>query len=304
MTKSKPSRMPVLFVGHGSPMNAIEDNPWSRGFRQLADLDPDTQGHSLRVSALVRARDVHDRQCQARNDSRLRRIPQGALREAVPGARRPGAGQTRNRAPRRTACQGQHRLGSRPRDLERPGPTSTSSRHPGRAAGDRRRAATRRASGAGPIPGAASRRGGPVDGKRKRDPQPSLCDAQQFYRRSRRPPPGRPRSTPTCSMRQNNTMEWRSSGPLKATPVECPIRPSITFCRYSTPWALPTATIPCAFRLRASTSDPCRCVRSSSAEASSQSYRMVTSTFTRLRKNRNPPAPAKETFESMWPAEV
>jgi 4,5-DOPA dioxygenase extradiol len=33
-------RMPVLFVGHGSPMNAIEDNAWSRGFRGLASLIP------------------------------------------------------------------------------------------------------------------------------------------------------------------------------------------------------------------------------------------------------------------------
>jgi len=30
------ARQPVLFVGHGSPMNAIEDNAWSRGFRALA----------------------------------------------------------------------------------------------------------------------------------------------------------------------------------------------------------------------------------------------------------------------------
>jgi 4,5-DOPA dioxygenase extradiol len=29
-------RMPVLFVGHGSPMNAIEDNAWSRGWAQAA----------------------------------------------------------------------------------------------------------------------------------------------------------------------------------------------------------------------------------------------------------------------------
>jgi len=29
-------RTPVIFVGHGSPMNAIEDNPWSRGFAALA----------------------------------------------------------------------------------------------------------------------------------------------------------------------------------------------------------------------------------------------------------------------------
>ena len=34
------SRMPVLFVGHGSPMNAIEDNQWSRGFKELAALVP------------------------------------------------------------------------------------------------------------------------------------------------------------------------------------------------------------------------------------------------------------------------
>lgn len=27
--------MPVLFLGHGSPMNAIEDNPWSRAWRDL-----------------------------------------------------------------------------------------------------------------------------------------------------------------------------------------------------------------------------------------------------------------------------
>jgi 4,5-DOPA dioxygenase extradiol len=32
--------MPVLFVGHGSPMNAIEDNVWSRAFRALAGLLP------------------------------------------------------------------------------------------------------------------------------------------------------------------------------------------------------------------------------------------------------------------------
>ncbi len=34
------TRMPVLFVGHGSPMNAIEDNAWSRAHAALADLVP------------------------------------------------------------------------------------------------------------------------------------------------------------------------------------------------------------------------------------------------------------------------
>ena len=32
------SRMPVLFVGHGSPMNAIEDNVYSRGLNLEANL--------------------------------------------------------------------------------------------------------------------------------------------------------------------------------------------------------------------------------------------------------------------------
>ena len=39
MTAGTP-RLPVLFVGHGSPMNAIDDNAWSRGFRALAATLP------------------------------------------------------------------------------------------------------------------------------------------------------------------------------------------------------------------------------------------------------------------------
>jgi 4,5-DOPA dioxygenase extradiol len=36
--------MPVLFVGHGSPMNALEDNAWSRAFRALARELPQPSG--------------------------------------------------------------------------------------------------------------------------------------------------------------------------------------------------------------------------------------------------------------------
>jgi len=45
------SRMPVLFVGHGSPMNAIEDSQWSRGFRAMASLVPAHVKAILCVSA-------------------------------------------------------------------------------------------------------------------------------------------------------------------------------------------------------------------------------------------------------------
>lgn len=34
------TRMPVVFVGHGSPMNAIEDNEYSRTWRSLAERIP------------------------------------------------------------------------------------------------------------------------------------------------------------------------------------------------------------------------------------------------------------------------
>ncbi len=32
--------MPALFVGHGSPMNAIEDNEYTRGWREIAARIP------------------------------------------------------------------------------------------------------------------------------------------------------------------------------------------------------------------------------------------------------------------------
>jgi 4,5-DOPA dioxygenase extradiol len=38
------SRLPALFVGHGSPMNAIEDNPWNRAWRSAAASVPRPKG--------------------------------------------------------------------------------------------------------------------------------------------------------------------------------------------------------------------------------------------------------------------
>jgi 4,5-DOPA dioxygenase extradiol len=50
LTTGAGGRLPVLFVGHGSPMNAIEDNEWSQGFSALAALLPRPQA-ILSVSA-------------------------------------------------------------------------------------------------------------------------------------------------------------------------------------------------------------------------------------------------------------
>ena len=48
--KAATRRMPVVFVGHGSPMNAVEDNPWSRAFASLGRALPRAEA-ILAVSA-------------------------------------------------------------------------------------------------------------------------------------------------------------------------------------------------------------------------------------------------------------
>lgn len=62
--------MPVLFLGHGSPMNAIEENEFVQGFREIsADIEPpkailcisahwETQG--TQVTAMSQPRTIHD----------------------------------------------------------------------------------------------------------------------------------------------------------------------------------------------------------------------------------------------------
>lgn len=63
-------RMPVVFVGHGSPMNAIEDNVFSLGWREIGERLPrpevilcvsahwETRG--VRLTAMERPRTIHD----------------------------------------------------------------------------------------------------------------------------------------------------------------------------------------------------------------------------------------------------
>ena len=65
-----PDRMPVLFIGHGSPMNAIEENDFSRGWREAAGSLPrpkailcvsahwETRG--TLVTAMEKPKTIHD----------------------------------------------------------------------------------------------------------------------------------------------------------------------------------------------------------------------------------------------------
>jgi 4,5-DOPA dioxygenase extradiol len=63
-------RMPVLFMGHGSPMNAIEENSFTAGFRKAAQEIPRPQAilcisahwetRGTWVTAMERPRTIHD----------------------------------------------------------------------------------------------------------------------------------------------------------------------------------------------------------------------------------------------------
>jgi 4,5-DOPA dioxygenase extradiol len=66
----EPKRMPVLFVGHGSPMNVIEVNRWSRSFSDLAKKVPEPRAilaisahwyvDQTLVLAAAKPRTIHD----------------------------------------------------------------------------------------------------------------------------------------------------------------------------------------------------------------------------------------------------
>lgn len=64
------NRMPALFIGHGSPMNAIEDTPYGRAWERLAAALPRPQAilclsahwqtKGTRVTAMSHPRTIHD----------------------------------------------------------------------------------------------------------------------------------------------------------------------------------------------------------------------------------------------------
>ena len=60
--------MPAFFIGHGTPMNEIEDNAFVRGWKKaMADIPKPTA--ILCVGALAHARDVGDRHGASQDDS-------------------------------------------------------------------------------------------------------------------------------------------------------------------------------------------------------------------------------------------
>lgn len=70
MSAVTPTRMPALFLAHGSPMNAIEDTPYSRAWRALGKALPRPRAilavsahwetHGVAVTAMPQPRTIHD----------------------------------------------------------------------------------------------------------------------------------------------------------------------------------------------------------------------------------------------------
>lgn len=64
------SRMPALFLGHGSPMNVLEENEYTRAWRQLGETLPRPKGiiavsahwytRGTAVTAMEKPRTIHD----------------------------------------------------------------------------------------------------------------------------------------------------------------------------------------------------------------------------------------------------
>jgi len=70
MTDMDAIRMPVLFLGHGSPMNALEDNHYTRAWRNIGQALPRPKAilavsahwyvPELAVTAMAKPRTIHD----------------------------------------------------------------------------------------------------------------------------------------------------------------------------------------------------------------------------------------------------
>ena len=70
-------KMPVLFVGHGNPMNAIERNEFHLGWSALGEAAAASDVDPLRVRALGNAGRLGHRDGTTRNDPRFLRLPAG-----------------------------------------------------------------------------------------------------------------------------------------------------------------------------------------------------------------------------------
>ena len=80
-------RMPAAFIGHGNPMNALEINRYTEAWQAFGEAVPRPRAILVDQRALVHQRHRRHRDAPAADHPRLLRVPAGAVRGAVPGAR-------------------------------------------------------------------------------------------------------------------------------------------------------------------------------------------------------------------------
>ena len=105
MRSNSRTLMPIIFFGHGSPMNTLSRNKYTEAWRALGAAVPRPKAilaisahwftRGTAVTAMAKPRTIHD----------FGGFPQALLRHAVPGARRTGTGGARAR-PARAAAGG------------------------------------------------------------------------------------------------------------------------------------------------------------------------------------------------------
>jgi hypothetical protein len=78
-THNSTDKMPVLFVGHGSPMNAIEENEFSAGWRNARGDTSKTIDDIMCLGTLGDGWDICDGGSKTGDNSRFLRFPKGIV---------------------------------------------------------------------------------------------------------------------------------------------------------------------------------------------------------------------------------
>ena len=131
--------MPAAFVGHGSPMNALETNRYTEAWRGFGASRPPAPGDPGHLCALVHQRHRGHRDATPAHHPRLLRLPPGAVRDRLRRARAARARRGGRRRRRPDLGGGRSRqLGHRPRHLVGARARLSAGRHPRRAAVDQR----------------------------------------------------------------------------------------------------------------------------------------------------------------------
>ncbi|VTR54674.1 LigB family dioxygenase [Serratia fonticola] len=73
------SRMPALFLGHGSPMNVLEENRYTQAWRALGEQLPRPKAIVAVSAHWYHSWDGSDGDGTSKNHSRFWRLPAGAV---------------------------------------------------------------------------------------------------------------------------------------------------------------------------------------------------------------------------------